>query len=275
MGSALTRLVVDDPMDGGPAELEVDYGHRWQDRKPDQVDHVLTDPPYDKRTHAGHALPVRGRAPVSFPPVDPAELVPQLITLTKGWIVCFCALEQLGAYQTAAGPTWFRGGVWDKINPAPQMNGQGPSQGAEGIAIMWAGWSCGKAKRTKPSWQARGKPGIWRHPPDRGAERLHETPKPVGLCRMLLADFTAPGELVFDPFAGCAPMGVAAVELGRRYRGQEIDTRWAADGIKALNMALLAGVLPPGPTARTRLARAGRRLEGLQSMAAWDAAEGS
>jgi len=222
----------------------------WQDNPPITADHVITDPPYDARTHTGHQLPIRGRAAVSFPPVDPAELVPELLRRTTGWIVCFCSLEQIGAYQAAAGGAWYRGAVWDKVNPAPQFNGQGPSQAVEGLAIIWAGWRDGQPRR-RPQWEAGGRAGIWRCQAARGALRYHETDKPVELCRELVEDFTAPGDLIWDPFAGAAPVGVAAIHSGRSYWGNELDPRWHKVAAKRLQSAALA---PMEPTARERLA---------------------
>ena len=239
-------------------DVVLDLAMSYRVNPPQRATHVITDAPYNKRTHTGHALPVRDRQAVSFDPVDPADFVPYLLDCVSGWVVCFCALEQFGAYEAAAGAAWFRAGIWDKINPLPQINGQGPSQGAEGIAIMWAGWH-GARRRHRPHWEAGGKPGIWRHPPARGAERMHETPKPVGLCRMLIEDFTLPGERIWDPFAGAMPMGVAAVETGRRYHAAEIRLDYAAIGA-----ARVAEAVEVGPI---RLLTPEQRLEGhLESL---------
>ena len=52
----------------------------------------------------------------------------------------------------------------------------------------------------------------------------HLTPKPVDLLRHLIRIFSAPGGLVFDPFAGTGSTGVAALLEGREFAGSEIDT---------------------------------------------------
>jgi hypothetical protein len=56
----------------------------------------------------------------------------------------------------------------------------------------------------------------------RGEElKQHPCQKPVSVMRWLINALSEPGELVCSLFAGVAPCGVAAVQLGRRYRGIE------------------------------------------------------
>jgi DNA modification methylase len=42
----------------------------------------------------------------------------------------------------------------------------------------------------------------------------------------LLRDFTDPGDLILDPFAGSGTTGVAAIRLGRRFVGWERDAKY-------------------------------------------------
>jgi len=49
------------------------------------------------------------------------------------------------------------------------------------------------------------------------------TEKPVGVSRLLIGQSAEPGELVIDPFVGSGSVGVAALELGMRFRGCDID----------------------------------------------------
>jgi DNA modification methylase len=78
-------------------------------------------------------------------------------------------------------------------------------------------------------WNGGGKQGLYPYPTaidrDRSGldERMHTTQKPVALMEALIADFTEPGELVLDPFAGSGTTGVAALRLGRRFLGWEKD----------------------------------------------------
>lgn len=56
-----------------------------------------------------------------------------------------------------------------------------------------------------------------------GLKKLHPTEKPVDLLRVLIENSTQPGEVVLDPFAGSGSTGEAALRLGRRFFGVELD----------------------------------------------------
>ncbi|WP_145274033.1 DNA-methyltransferase [Tautonia plasticadhaerens] len=56
--------------------------------------------------------------------------------------------------------------------------------------------------------------------------KQHPTQKPVSVMRWLVHALSEPGEMVATPFCGVAPCGVAAVQLGRKYHGIEIDERY-------------------------------------------------
>jgi site-specific DNA-methyltransferase (adenine-specific) len=178
-----------------------------------RVDHVICDPPYDSRTHRNAILrhdATGERRGIGFASLAELEsLVSLLLVAASRWALAFCALEQLGEYSLAAGDSWIRAGVWDKIAPMPQLTGDRPGQAVEGIAIMH-----GPAKRR---WNRGGGAGIWRFLPVKGASRYgHETPKPEELMMSLVRDFTDPDDVILDPFAGSGTTGAAALRLGRR-----------------------------------------------------------
>jgi len=54
----------------------------------------------------------------------------------------------------------------------------------------------------------------------------HPTEKPVELVAWFIRLHTKPGDLVLDPFMGSGSTGVAALSLGRRFLGIEIDLHW-------------------------------------------------
>jgi DNA modification methylase len=56
----------------------------------------------------------------------------------------------------------------------------------------------------------------------------HPTPKPWQLAAHFLRLHSRLGEVVLDPFAGHAWVGVAALKMGRRFIGIEIDAGYAA-----------------------------------------------
>ncbi|MBZ0130479.1 MAG: site-specific DNA-methyltransferase [Rhodobacteraceae bacterium] len=62
--------------------------------------------------------------------------------------------------------------------------------------------------------------------PKREQEIDHMTVKPIDLMARLIEVFSAPGQLVFDPFLGSGTTGVAAAKVGRRIAGCEIEPRY-------------------------------------------------
>ena len=56
--------------------------------------------------------------------------------------------------------------------------------------------------------------------------KQHPCQKPVAVMRWLIHALTEPGEIVCSPFCGVAPCGIAAVQLGRRYHGIEINAKY-------------------------------------------------
>jgi site-specific DNA-methyltransferase (adenine-specific) len=59
-------------------------------------------------------------------------------------------------------------------------------------------------------------------------ERIPEFPTqlPLALVRPIIACSSNPGDLILDPFCGSATAGVAAVELGRRFIGIEVQKKF-------------------------------------------------
>lgn len=203
---------------------------------------VLTDPPYDDHVHEtfGHRDKRNGfRSSEAIPFAalsDVDGLVAELLRLTSGWALAFCALEQLGDYKRAAGPCYLRSGLWRKPNGIPQFTGDRPAIAAEGIACMFD-----RSGEMKPAWLGKGKHGIWTcdKPPSRA--NRHPTEKPPKLIRELIADFIGPGDggVILDPFAGSGAVGIAALSMGYRYLGIELDEhdRFIADAAERLEAA--------------------------------------
>lgn len=203
-----------------------------------RVDVTITDPPYDPKTHSGAAtasFTKRGSVEVvneldfgSLPSVE--DVVAEVLRVSKTWSIAFCPLEWLGRYQAAAGPAWVRAGIWDRVTNAPQLSGDRPAQGGEGLAIMH------RPKKRK-RWGGGGKAAIWRYQVERG-QKLHPTQKPERLLRDLVDQLSSEGETVFDPFCGSGTTGVAAVKLGRSFIGVERDEKHFDAARKRLASAL-------------------------------------
>lgn len=197
-------------------------------------DHVITDPPYEKEAHQkivrinskgpghGKSFPVPAVQHSFLSLTDDARIAyaREMVRVSKGWVVVFCQLEAFGLWHDAliaAGAKWRRACVWHKPDAMPQITGDRPGQGCEGIAVAWAG-------KGKSRWNWRGKQGTFVvRKFEKG--RVHTAQKPVALMAQIVEAFTQPGDRVCDPFCGAGTTGVACVRLGRRFVGIDSDQK--------------------------------------------------
>lgn len=59
-----------------------------------------------------------------------------------------------------------------------------------------------------------------------GEALVHPTEKPVPLLEKLILSSSDSGDVVLDPFAGSGTTGMAALRVGRRFVGMEIDSKY-------------------------------------------------
>ena len=187
---------------------------------------VITDPPYNDRTHAG-AKASRGKlsadTTVNFASLVSTEWYALALVAARRWCLAFCAAEQLGEYERAAGDRWIRAGIWIRVGAAPQFTGDRPAPGCDAVAIAH--------RKGRKRWNGGGRHALWSHgfgATEVGDARCHPTQKPVRLMLDLVRDFTDPGEVILDPFAGSGTTGVAALAEGRRVILVERDPAYAA-----------------------------------------------
>jgi site-specific DNA-methyltransferase (adenine-specific) len=199
------------------------------------VDHVICDPPYSEHVHrkvwVGAALTSAGsprcgtaHKAIGFDAlsVDVATAVMDHVQrISRRWALVFCDLEGIGLWVSLAGDTHVRVCVWDKVDSAPQFTGDRPANSAEAI--------CCSHPSGRKRWNGGGNRNVYRVPMNGGTgAKSHPTQKPVGLMERLIADFTNPGDLICDPFAGSGTTGVAAIRHGRRFIGWEKDAKYHA-----------------------------------------------
>lgn len=210
------------------------------------VDHVITDPPYEAEAHTlARRVGKGGRSgtagsteyAIDFEPITEATRVAsaaEMVRASGGWVLAFCQVEAVAAWRDAlvsAGGKWARGMCWVKPCSAPQFTGDRPGNGHESIAVAWAA-------EGRMSWNGGGKHGVYIVPVSQARDdRSHPTEKPIELMEKLIRDFTDPGDLILDPFAGSGTTGVAAIRLGRRFIGWERDPKYHAIAVKRLTAA--------------------------------------
>lgn len=194
------------------------------------VDHVITDPPYSEWVHTQHMVGGGSRRDGSARYKDlgfgalsssaMAAAAEQFARVSRRWVVVFCAAEMVGDWRealTTRALDHVRVGVWVKGGATPQFSGDRPAPGFESIEIAHP--------RGRKTWNGGGRHAVWLADVPRG-DRHHTTEKPLDLMEALVRDFTDPGELILDPFAGSGTTGVACKRLGRRFLGWERDPKY-------------------------------------------------
>lgn len=111
----------------------------------------------------------------------------------------------------------------------------------------WDRWETGLIDPREPVIEPGRFPGTVIPADKPRARHGHMTAKPVDLLRHLIRIFSAPGAMVFDPFAGSGSAGVAARLEGREFLGAEIDPAMARVAEKRIE-AVQVGKERPGKT---------------------------
>jgi site-specific DNA-methyltransferase (adenine-specific) len=196
------------------------------------VDVFITDPPYEAEAHTEQRRqkPAGWRegkgaveAPLSFPAITEAErewVAREMARVTRQRVLVFCQVEAVHLWRASlerAGMKYRRTIPWVKPDAMPSLHGRWPGQAFESIVLA--------VQPRSEKCPIGGKSRYYEFPRAQG--KVHETAKPLPLMRLLVEDFSQPGELVCDPYAGSGTTGVACRMLGRRFVGWEEDARMA------------------------------------------------
>lgn len=219
---------------------------------PDQsVDCIITDPPYDARTHqnarsnrnrygnsGGGNRVLSGGSDVQFDAWDhPTQLAlfEELGRITRRWVVANLSTDTAFRFEVdtpPAGLRLLRVGVWVKTNPMPIVSADRPAMGWETIAFL-------HRDDTKPSWNNGGRAMNYVGPTAQGTG--HPTSKPLPMVAGWVRAFTDPGDLILDPFAGSGTTLRAAKDEGRRAVGYETSEKFCEIAAKRLTQDTLFG----------------------------------
>jgi hypothetical protein len=181
---------------------------------------MVTDPPYSSVAHDGHNSPVvlssqEARSAIDYAPIGKAD-VEQLVGsfAPANWFCCLCDTTLIPFYQAA-----YRGAGLTAFAPVPcvtrgmtvRLAGDGPSSWT--VYLMVA--------RTKAAHKWGTLDGAYTGLPQ--GERMIAGSKSLVLMRKIVRDYSRPGDLVCDPYAGSGTTLLAAVIEGRRAIGAEMD----------------------------------------------------
>jgi site-specific DNA-methyltransferase (adenine-specific) len=208
---------------------------RWQNVLGDVVaDALIFDAPYSERTHASKARrndgsSTSGCAPGYdyLTPDDVRGFVHSWAPRCRGWMVSItddvlgpvwkAAYHEVGRYAFASVPCVITGMTC-------RMRGDGPSSWAIYAMVSRP------ATREAASWGTL--PGAHVGPRQAGAKGGRG--KPRWLLDELVRDYTRPGDLVVDPFAGWGGTLAAAVAQDRTAIGAEVDRKAYRKAIAAM-----------------------------------------
>ena len=243
----------------------------WQTALADveMVDAVIVDAPYSARTHGGHdAAPTVGGDPFKrsthglqkggmskfweysdgtsrvpcdrrainyggWTPDDVRAFVSSWSPRCRGWMVTITDHTLAPAWAAAmadAGRYVFAPLPWFAPGSRVRLTGDGPSSWTCWIIVGRPRSGTYRDGTAAHKWGTL--PGGYNVTSERGS---HIGGKPSKLMRMLVNDYSRPGDLICDPCAGWATTLLAAAQEGRRAVGSEMDPETYADALKRLD----------------------------------------
>jgi site-specific DNA-methyltransferase (adenine-specific) len=218
-----------------------------RDMPAESVDLIWTDPPYGhgnmdgdlqsarvgvKGARKAEAVVIANDTPDAMREVVDGMLLEAARVLRRDCCCCCCCCGGGGPSPTFAWLaqrmdqgklSFFHSVVWDKTARGP---GLGWRYRRDHEMVMVAHREGGRLR-----WADEDKAtsNIVRIAPVR--ERQHPNEKPLALAQHFISLHSLPGDVVLDPFNGYGTTLIAALELGRRAIGIEIDERWIAPTI--------------------------------------------
>lgn len=196
------------------------------------IDFILTDPPYNLGQHSTGNIPLPGRSAMNndvaeWDMIDfnPEEWAEEFIRILKptGNLFIFTSYNQLGRWYNCLDHRFDTSNfmIWHKTNPAPKIFKAGFLNSCEMIFTCW---------NKKHTWNFISQAEMHNFVespicmrPERLANPKHPAQKPVSILKKMIEIASNRDDIIFDPFMGVGSTGVAALELGRRFIGVELD----------------------------------------------------
>lgn len=186
----------------------------------DEIDLLVTDLPYNvvhrkvgslrKISHAGKED--MKNADISNFNMD--DFLSEVIRTCRQYYI-FSSTEQISQIRSTLSEKFStRTLVWQKTNPVP-FNGQHMWLSSIEL-ISWG-------KKAKGTFKEFCKSGIFRYPIPRGD---HPTTKPIKLLEYLINTSSNENDLIVDPFMGSGTTLAAAINLNRKFAGNDLNIKW-------------------------------------------------
>ncbi|MBQ0058301.1 MAG: DNA adenine methylase [Bacteroidales bacterium] len=217
-------------------------------RIPDNsIDFILTDPPYNLGQHSTGNIPLPGRSAMNndvaeWDMIDfnPEEWADEFIRILKptGNLFIFTSYNQLGRWYNALDHRFDTSNfmIWHKTNPAPKIFKAGFLNSCEMIFTCW---------NKKHTWNFISQAEMHNFiespicmKPERLSDPKHPAQKPISILKKMIEIASNKDDIIFDPFMGVGSTGVAALELGRRFIGVELDETYFNAAKKRVDEAI-------------------------------------
>lgn len=207
-------------------------------RVPDaSIDFIFTDPPYNIGKHSTGNIPLAGRSALNndvaewdWEDFHPKEWADEFVRILKptGNLFIFTSYNQIGRWYDCLDKRFDASNfmIWHKTNPAPKIFKAGFLNSCEMIFTCWNKRHTWNFLSQAEMHNFLESPICMR--PERLANPKHPAQKPISILRKVLRIASNEGDIVFDPFMGVGSIGVAALELGRKYIGVELDREYFA-----------------------------------------------
>lgn len=214
-------------------------------RIPDNsIDFILTDPPYNLGQHSTGNIPLPGRSAmnndvaewdmIDFNPEDWADEFVRILKPT-GNLFIFTSYNQLGRWYNCLDHKFDTSNfmIWHKTNPAPKIFKAGFLNSCEMIFTCWNKKHKWNFISQKDMHNFIESPICMR--PERLRNPKHPAQKPVSILKKMIEIATNEDDIIFDPFMGVGSTGVAALSLGRRFIGVEVDENYFSAAKERIN----------------------------------------
>ena len=213
---------------------------------------MIADPPYEIKNKFGSS-DLYGTRVMEFS-FDLAGVTDIVLRVFREVLLCcrsyhtFCEFEQYGKIADLAREIGFTPKPFVKVKlcPPPPMPGNWWTSGVECAQYGYRPSAYFGDKSAK-------RPNVitadsYRHGIRAGEKENHPTQKWLPMIRYIVETLTRPGDLVIDPFMGSGTTGVAALQLGRRFIGCELDAGYFAIAQRRIeNAAAQPLLIPPAP----------------------------
>ncbi len=134
--------------------------------------------------------------------------------------------------------------TWEKPNPPPNLSCRYFTHSTE--TIIWAS----KNEKSKHVFNydemrtinfGKQMKTVWTMSAPNGDEKefgKHPTQKPIKLLERIILASTNIDDLIFDPFSGSSTTGVAAINLGRKFVGTELESEYIEISINRFSQVI-------------------------------------